>query len=275
MRRSIFAVLLVSVLLVGMPPAQATTMTMHCGFSHALAADPIVSPGVFPSAHEHTFYGNNSTDQDSTADSLLADPSSTCKTSGDSAAYWAPTLYVDGVRLALSKMHVGEYWLNNGLASVEAPPFGAALIGGSPHASSPDEMAHVDWHCRTGPHYSKPVDCTGLDQGPLKYEVFFQNCWDGTGTAQTDFAYGSGKTCPSGFDHPVAQLALQVDLLDPSGHQLYDPFDANGNVRITFGDGSMPWYEAHADFLNGWNEDALKALIDGCLNKTTACPTHA
>ena len=50
------------------------------------------SPGK---SHDHTFVGNTSTDASSTLASLQA-AGTTCQRPSDKAAYWMPTLIVDG-----------------------------------------------------------------------------------------------------------------------------------------------------------------------------------
>ena len=65
-----------------------------CGFSHRNQDDPIVFPRQPGRSHDHTFFGNRSTNAFSTAASLRKHRRTSCPYSGgaDSAAYWAPTL---------------------------------------------------------------------------------------------------------------------------------------------------------------------------------------
>src|SRR5688500_13541062 len=85
---------------------------VSCGFSHEKQVDPIVDPGpsgtnpdgtpLTPAHHMHAFFGNTTTDSDSTLESLRAaasptDPATTCEqkpgqTYGGTAAYWIPTV---------------------------------------------------------------------------------------------------------------------------------------------------------------------------------------
>ena len=58
--------------------------------------DPIVFPRQPGRSHDHTYFGARSTDAFSTPASLREDGRTTCRLRADTAAYWAPTLLVDG-----------------------------------------------------------------------------------------------------------------------------------------------------------------------------------
>src|ERR671920_2561165 len=88
------------------------SFVINCGFSHPKQVDPIVDYGpsgtnpdgtpVTPAHHMHHFFGNTTTDSDSTLQSLRdaasrPDHGTTCEqkpgqTFGDTAAYWIPTV---------------------------------------------------------------------------------------------------------------------------------------------------------------------------------------
>lgn len=72
-----------------------------CRFSHTAPDDPIVHPGHVGMSHQHDFFGNTTTNGDSTYRSLRAG-GTTCRIGGDTAAYWVPSLYADGVRVPRS-----------------------------------------------------------------------------------------------------------------------------------------------------------------------------
>lgn len=259
-----------------------TVLTLHDPNTGQFeAVDPIVSPGVKPTAHEHTFYGAKNITPNSTPNTLRGGVTSS-PTAGDTAAMWVPTLFIDGIPVRGTKLHCGEYWIAPAGVKVEAPPAGMCFVAGNPHAMSPADIVPgtVKWHPQQGQDFrDAPFDVTPLNSGPLKYEVFFPNAWDGTGpdaSGKIDpshFAYcPDNKTTPAGFPHRIAQLGLQIGISDANLKQLFNPFDAQGNVRISFSSG--PWYTAHADFMNSWDQAALQALVDGCLNKIGTCPPH-
>src|SRR3954463_6327224 len=75
------------------PPLRGVNFISVCGFSHRGTDDPIVLPRQPGFSHDHTFIGNTSTDAFSTPARLRA-ADTTCKRTGDHAAYWTPTLFV-------------------------------------------------------------------------------------------------------------------------------------------------------------------------------------
>ena len=74
---------------------QGVNFIGNCTFSHRNTDDPIVFPNTPGASHDHSFVGNRTTNAFSTTDSLLGGRT-TCRRSGETAAYWMPTLYVDG-----------------------------------------------------------------------------------------------------------------------------------------------------------------------------------
>ena len=96
------AIVLLGLVLAAAAPAFAATGPANrayffsgCAYSHHAPNDPIVYPREPGFSHDHTFVGNVSTNAFSTLASLRA-AKSTCYLYGDTAAYWAPTLYVNG-----------------------------------------------------------------------------------------------------------------------------------------------------------------------------------
>jgi len=82
-----------------------------CAPSHVATDDPIVHPGEAGASHQHEFFGNRTTNAASTYASLRAG-GTTCRIAADTAAYWVPTLYDDGQRIAPLK--VNAYYLRGG-----------------------------------------------------------------------------------------------------------------------------------------------------------------
>src|SRR5918993_1260869 len=64
---------------------------VSCGFSHQKQVDPIADYGKNPSFHLHDFFGNTTTNENSTYDTLRAG-GTTCDDPKDKAAYWIPTV---------------------------------------------------------------------------------------------------------------------------------------------------------------------------------------
>jgi len=70
-----------------------------CQPSHIAPDDPIVHPGMPGASHQHEFFGNVTTNADSTYRTLRTG-GTTCRIAADTAAYWVPSLYADGDRVA-------------------------------------------------------------------------------------------------------------------------------------------------------------------------------
>ena len=64
---------------------------VRCRPTRVARVDPIVAPGQ-RSEHQHEFFGNRSTNKDSTYRSMRRG-STNCSTKADTAGYWAPTLF--------------------------------------------------------------------------------------------------------------------------------------------------------------------------------------
>src|SRR5262245_9326262 len=99
--------------------------------------DPIVFPGYPGMSHDHTFVGNSTTNAASTLESLRAG-STTCRRRGDTAAYWMPTLLVNGQPVEPTGATI--YYRRKTLAPVRAFPLGLKMIGGNSRATSPQEL---------------------------------------------------------------------------------------------------------------------------------------
>ena len=84
----------------------------------------------------------------------------------------------------------------------------------------------------------------------LHLRATFPSCWNGRDLDSVDhkshLAYAVGETCPR--SHPVALPSLVLIFLYSSA-DLVRPFQAAGR------------FGAHADFVNGWDQETLEALV--------------
>lgn len=244
-------------------PDPSAGWLVGCGFSHRAPDDPIVSPGMTGMGHSHDFFGNETTDRDSTVDSLLGQATS-CSLGDDAAAYWAPTLYVNGEPVTPAKASIYYRTQVDG-STVQPFPSGLKMIAGDPHAMSPQPVDIVYYNCHSGPdqhHDAAPYDCGSSN---VDAHVRFPQCWDGVNLDSADhkshMAYPSAshgvRTCPS--SHPVVLPRLIIRISWPI---------SNGN-GVTLASG--PAYTLHADFFNAWNATRLAKLVHDCLNAGIDC----
>ncbi len=219
-----------------------------CAYSHTAMDDPIVKPGQPGAAHSHDFFGNTTTDAFSTTESLAAG-STTCRTGSDRSAYWAPTLYSDGVAVVPVQAHA--YYVRKTEAKVIPPPIGLRIVAGG-------ERRRVRFGCvvekmpsRLG---SMVPQCT---DGLFTIGITFPDCWNGTDLDSADhrshMAYSEDGRCPE--THPVATTRLRVFFAYPRP-------DPAALLTLSSGDLSS----AHADFFNAWEPTLLHDATQMCLN---------
>jgi hypothetical protein len=178
------AVLVASTALAGSDDATLATLrgvnfVSACDFSHGAPDDPIVFFGRPGASHDHSFVGNVSTNAASTLESLLA-AGTTCHRPGDTAAYWMPTLYVDGQPVAPN--HAQIYYRRATTRHVEAFPPGFRMIAGDARATSPQRLRVTFWNCGVGGGVaptSTPPTCPDTRRNALRLHVTFPSCWDG------------------------------------------------------------------------------------------------
>lgn len=269
--------------------------TVDCRFSHRAGDDPIVHPGRPGASHSHEFFGSAATDASSTGASLRGS-ATTCEDAEDTAAYWVPTLSVDGVPVAPTMLRA-YYRARRGVdvRDVTPPPLGLAMISGDPARTGDDhghpaaaspvpgdhdhpspaggpggpqgstgEIPAAGWGCGLRPrrlHATPPRGC--LDGSPLTLQLRFPDCWDGRNLDSPDHrghvARSDDGACPA--DHPVLMTELQVSVSWPvTGEAATRAAIASGAVQ-----------GAHGDFLNGWEPDALAGHVELCIHAKANC----
>jgi hypothetical protein len=233
-----------------------------CGFSHRANDDPIMFPGKPGLSHDHSFVGARTTSAFSTVETLRAS-SSSCERPGHTAAYWMPSLVVDGRIVPPSGATI--YYRRSTLSPVAVFPAGFRMISGDAKATEPQERRVTFWNCglASGVRPSSTVPaCPGGRGSALRLHVTFPSCWDGqnldSASHQAHVAYPRRGHCPS--THPTAVPAISLIYRYPA-------IPSNASVALASGG----QYSAHADFLNGWHQATLQSLVDGCLNALRQC----
>src|SRR5215204_3184690 len=158
---------------------------VRCGFSHREKVDPIVSPGPpgTPAFHMHDFFGNTTTDSDSTLKSLRdaalrRDHGTTCEprpgnTFGDTAAYWIPKVsWKDSRGTTALKAIQGLFYYRVGLKDpaidVQPQPPGLKIVT--------VVGKNVEWRCFNGTWSTTPP--TQCSNGKLAVRIKFPDCLD-------------------------------------------------------------------------------------------------
>ena len=116
---------------------QRVNFVSACGFSHRSTDDPIVYPSRPGLSHDHTFVGNGTTNAFSTLRSLRGG-GTTCRRNGDTAAYWMPTLLVDGQPVEPRGATI--YYRRRTISPVRPFPAGLKMIAGNSKATAPQGL---------------------------------------------------------------------------------------------------------------------------------------
>jgi hypothetical protein len=228
-----------------------------CRFSHFRSDDPIVLPKFAGLSHNHTFFGNRSTNAFSTL-STLGKGATTCQRSDDRASYWAPTLLLDGKPVTPDEAQI--YYRRSTLARVRVFPPGLKVVAGNANAQKPQSTHIVFWNCSTdvGEATASVPTCTTPS---LHVHVRFPNCWDGkhvdSANHKSHMAYSSRGICPK--SHPVAVPQLMLIIQYP----------VTGGASAELASGGQ--FSGHADFFNAWQQPELRRLVDYCLNALRTC----
>jgi hypothetical protein len=261
------------------------SFVINCGFSHQKQVDPIVSPGpsgtnpdgtpITPTFHMHDFFGNRTTDSDSTLESLRAaasrtDHGTTCEpkpgqTFGDTAAYWHPTVsWTDssGTKTELRANQTFFYYKLGGKSqniNVNPHPDGLKIVT--------VQGKNVEWRCQNDDWKSSPP--SRCDNGKLVVRIKFPDCLAVDANKQplldsTDHRShmvdsvkpdnSAIKKCPSTHPYPVPMLQTNFQFPIPT---------TPGTVTLSSG----AYSTMHVDFFNAWLAGTLKDLVDRCINE--------
>lgn len=245
------------------PQGAVGQFVVECTYSHSAPDDPIVHPGQPGMSHQHDFFGNVTTDADSTLDSLLGG-ATTCQNQLDTASYWAPTL-LDHGRTVTPRLGTAYYRAAPGVdpTSVVAFPPGFKIIAGDLTATEDDQrpLDIAGWSCGVSTRLSgAPPTCP--NSAPLRAVITFPDCWDGSNLDSSDhrshMANSVDGRCPT--THPVSLPQLTFAITYPVSGPGHD---------LTLASGSP--YGIHSDFVNAWNQDELESKVALCIHRDAVC----
>jgi Domain of unknown function (DUF1996) len=230
-------------------------LVIPCTFSHRNRDDPIVYPRKKGLSHDHTFFGNRSTNAFSTAASLRRSLRSTCGQVADRAAYWTPTLFV-GKRAVVPTVMVATYTRRTS-ALVKPLPAGLKMVAGDANARNAQSTEHVYWACVADPdrRFSTIPTCPASRRG-LQLNVRFPDCWDGKRVDSfnhfSHMDYSSEGKCPD--TNPVAVPTISLQITYP----------VTGGPKAMLSSGR---FGTHADFFNGWDQGTFAGLVNLYFNR--------
>ncbi len=266
------------------------SFAVRCDFSHRAQVDPVVSPGG-ASGHMHDFFGNTTTNANSTYNTMTATGvATTCSRPEDTGAYWIPTVsWKDKNGLnTLTANRAVFYYRAGGKDYRTVKPFAKdfRII-----ADPDDNGARVSWYCGGGGSNDEkagsvtpPTQCSG---GVLGLRIIFPDC-----VARDPATGGQLLDSPTHRTHMARSKLQNGTRVCPSSHPIPVPtltINANFPMPITSGTvslssdhlGDAPGASIHTDFWNTWDQDAawdptspdgsgyggLNALVVHCINE--------
>jgi len=280
-RRLLLAItLILGVMILPAAPAQAASpgFITICTYTHSLPDDPILFPGQPGASHLHNFYANPSANANSTYATMIA-ATSTCGTEEDTAGYWTPALYKDGLKIdpCVGLRADGQplrctfYYREDNLNStqkaahpIEPFPANFKMITGNAAAQSEAENPKLGKEL----YYGCSDNSTGKLKSPpncstatISVHVGFPNCWNGIANGSNDtpnVAWPSSGLCPPAFPRSLPRVIQRLE---------YRVGTSSSGITLASG----PVFTLHGDLWNTWQQAAFETLVARCLTVPTNC----
>jgi hypothetical protein len=236
--------------------------------------DPIVKPGQPGAAHNHEFYGNRSVDAFSSLATMVRAATECAEHGagdpGDTAGYWHPTLYANGVRRPATESDFYYDTQSEKMGPIRPFPPGLKMLAGDHMAQGPQGTDVVYWGCGNGGSTSKvdrPPQCERDDDG-LTLHITFPDCWNGLTLDSPDhkshvaYSYEDDDDvhrCPRSHPVSIPRLTMVFEWDD------FYPDPAS----LSLSSGSV--HTMHADFWNTWDQARLAQLVRMCVDASRKC----
>jgi hypothetical protein len=155
------------------------------------------------------------------------------------------------------------------IADIQAWPAGLRVIAGDAHAQGGQSDFIVWWDCDGAALDRLPTapTCPTSSRG-LEVTARFPDCWDGVNLDSADHKSHMSYSTSDGSGifrcdaaHPVALPYLSMIVRWDGQYPAGESVTLSSGAAFTF----------HADFMNGWNQDRLVALLDQCIKAQTEC----
>lgn len=251
---------------------------VFCGYSHFNYDDSIVKPGQPGASHLHVYFGNQSSNGNSTAQSLLGGGSSTCDGGAlNRSSYWVPAVLDASGNPVVPVGNMVYY--KSGYQGVEPGngkedivlPNGLKMLAGSATATSPQSVVY--WTCNStafgvnGSVYGRVMPACGEGQY-LHAVIGFPQCWDGLNLDSADhrshMAYGTyGVGCPASHPVPLPEITFNIDWrVGPGGTTGWHlSSDIGQQGGLTF----------HADYVAAWDPVTAETWLTNCTRVNADC----
>jgi hypothetical protein len=245
-------------------PTSRTTATsgtggdfrINCAPSHMGVFDPVVYPGQAGVPHHHTFFGNVTTNKDSTTGTLLASGNSTCLGGiANRSAYWIPSL-IDTTNNAPLKPNFALFYYKNGNIK---PPTGLVILAGDMSGSPTNQQATgwspevIRWICNDV--YAGKQNHIPACSGKLSAMIQFPMWWDGRLDSPDHKAHMSYEQTAT-HNKRIPDITFTVSW----------NVSSTNNLRLSSDNyvGGAGGYSLHADYMFAWDDAVLTKWFNGC-----------
>ena len=272
-----------------------------CNPSHLAKDDPIVYPGQPGKSHLHQFFGNTSTDANSTYASLRTTGTSTCNSPVNRSAYWVPAM-MNGKGQVVKPDYVAVYYKRRpksdplcakiGVACVDLPRglrfvFGYNMLN---PAQSPTGAAYFNCDGPTAVPGHYPDIVTAAKNCPtgnrLGAVINAPECWDGQSLDSADHrshvAYSayigqSYAQCPATHPYVIPTFTMGVWYTTDADLDRSGSWSATAPTWHLASDvmAGMPMMKPgstmHADWFGAWDDSVLNMWATNCVDKLLNC----
>lgn len=239
----------------------------RCLYDHSAPDDPIVFFGQPGAAHNHDFFGGTPIDAFTQPEDLVGGPT-TCPDQGDTAGYWAPSLYIDGQQIVPHRINARYAAGGKDPATLQPFPQGLKIVAGSKVVDGQVEKGsdkYLKWGCKPGPNNPNKRFYMHCGANETTANVEFPDCWDGLNLDvpndhRSHMAYSKGNpaTCPE--DHPVPLPSLSMKVF-------YGKNLPEGEATLSSGATNT----FHTDFLSAWVPERLLEVVNECVINGINC----
>ncbi|KAH7120794.1 hypothetical protein B0J11DRAFT_48686 [Dendryphion nanum] len=281
----------------------------HCSQLVTERLDPLVNPGLIPSAHVHQIVGGNSFNASMEPEKDMPGESTctSCQFTEDFSNYWTAILYFraqNGTYKRVPQLGNNQftkaiggltvYYMQDAIyeakqtSKVTAFQPGFRMFIGDVQARTLAEAARyrqLTYTC-LDTFVTRSPETIAFPTRKCKEGIMtslrFPTCWDGKNLDSPDHAahmsypetgtFESGGPCPT--SHPVrtAQVMFEVVWDTRPFNDLEWPADGSNPFVWSFGDATG--YANHADYVFGWKGDSLQKILDAPCHFGTNCSEY-